>query len=122
MSLYKSCIIAHAAWSRPAQTVPSNSEADSASPAASVLCWLAPCSGRQGLQQLPGVGDTIHYIDYQETQATQHSTVDIIIQWDLSVEDTTGTQLAVLYREVALSQRYICTQLYAVGTADSVLI
>ena len=64
----------------------------------------------------------ITYIDYQETQATQHSTVDIIIQWNLSVEDTTGTQLVVLYREVSLSQRYICTQLYAVWTADSALI
>ena len=53
--------------------------------------------------------------------------------------DTIGTQLAVpytvepLYRghhcdpagcpvEVSLIQRYICTQLYVVGTADSVLI
>ena len=36
--------------------------------------------------------------------------------------DTNGTQLAVLYREVSLTQRWICTQLYVVGTADSVLI
>jgi len=36
--------------------------------------------------------------------------------------DTIGTQLAVLYREVFLIQRQICTQLYVVGTADSVLI
>ena len=37
--------------------------------------------------------------------------------------DTFGTQqLAVLYREVSLIQRWICTQLYVVGTADSVLI
>ena len=35
---------------------------------------------------------------------------------------TTGTQLAVLYREVSLIQRYICTQLYVVMTVDSVLI
>ena len=40
--------------------------------------------------------------------------------------DTTGTQLAVLYREVSLIKRlncihfYICT--YVVGIADSVLI
>ena len=33
-----------------------------------------------------------------------------------------GTQLAVLYREVSLIHRYICAQLYVVGTADSVLI
>ena len=44
------------------------------------------------------------------------------IQWNLSIEDTIGTQLAVLYREVSLIQRYICTQFYVVGTADSVLI
>ena len=35
--------------------------------------------------------------------------------------DTTGTQLAVLYREVSLIQRSLCTKLYAFGTADSVL-
>ena len=40
----------------------------------------------------------------------------------ISIVDTTGTQLAVLYREVSLIQRKICTQLYVVGTADSVLI
>ena len=44
------------------------------------------------------------------------------MQWNLSIEDTIGTQLAVLYREVSLLQRWICTQLYVVGTADSVLI
>ena len=27
------------------------------------------------------------------------------LQWNLSIEDTTGTQLAVLYREVSLIQR-----------------
>ena len=43
-------------------------------------------------------------------------------QWNLSIVDTTGTQLAVLYREVSLIHRLICTQLYVVGTADSVLI
>ena len=36
--------------------------------------------------------------------------------------DTPGIQQAVLYREVSLDQRYNCTQLYVVGTADSVLI
>ena len=35
--------------------------------------------------------------------------------------DTIGTQLAVLYREVSLIQRWISTQLRVVGTADSVL-
>ena len=30
--------------------------------------------------------------------------------------------MAVLYREASLIQRKICTQLYVVGTADSVLI
>ena len=44
------------------------------------------------------------------------------IQWNLSIEITIGTQLAALCREVSLIQRYICTQLYVVGTADSVLI
>ncbi len=43
------------------------------------------------------------------------------IQRSLSIEDTTGTQLAVLYIDVSLIQRQICTQLYVVGTADSVL-
>ena len=36
--------------------------------------------------------------------------------------DTIGTLLAVLYREVSLLQRQICTQLYVVRTVDSVLI
>ena len=44
------------------------------------------------------------------------------VQWNLSIEDTTGTQLAVLYREVSPIQRLICTHLYVVGTANSVLI
>ena len=44
------------------------------------------------------------------------------IQWNLSIEDTTGTQLAVLYREVSLIQRQICAQLYVIGTTGSVLI
>ena len=44
------------------------------------------------------------------------------VQWNHSIEDTTGTQQAVLYREVSLIQRQICTLLYVVGTADSVLI
>ena len=43
------------------------------------------------------------------------------MQWSLPIEDTTGTQLAVLYREVSLIQRTLCTKLYAFGTADSVL-
>ena len=34
----------------------------------------------------------------------------MLIQWDFSIEDTIGTQLAVLYREVALIQR--CVDLY----------
>ena len=41
---------------------------------------------------------------------------------ELSIEDTFGTQLAVLHREVSLIHRQICTQLYVVGTADSALI
>ena len=41
---------------------------------------------------------------------------------NLSTEDTIGTQLTVLYREVSLIQRYICTQCYVVETADIVLI
>ena len=36
--------------------------------------------------------------------------------------DTIETQLAVLYGEVSLIQRLICTQLYVVRAADSVLI
>ena len=43
------------------------------------------------------------------------------LQWNLSIQGTFGTQLAVLYREVSLIQRKICTQLYVVGTADSAL-
>ena len=46
----------------------------------------------------------------------------LCVQWNLSAVDTIGTQLAVLYREVSLIQRWICTQLYVVGTGDSVLI
>ena len=44
------------------------------------------------------------------------------IQWNLCTKDTIGAQLAVLYREVSLIQRLICTQLYVIGTADNVLI
>ena len=44
------------------------------------------------------------------------------VQWNLSVVDTTGTQLSALYREVSLIRRYICTQVYVVGTADTALI
>ena len=36
--------------------------------------------------------------------------------------DVTGTQLAVLYGQVSLIQRWICTQLYVVQTENSVLI
>ena len=42
------------------------------------------------------------------------------IQSNLSM-DTIGAQLTVLCREVSVIQRWICTQLYVVGTADSVL-
>ena len=45
----------------------------------------------------------------------------IRLQWNLSTVDTFWTKLADLYREVYLIQRYICTQLYVVGTADSTL-
>jgi len=41
----------------------------------------------------------------------------------LSIEDTVvGTHLTVLYGNVSLIQREICTQLYLVGTADNALI
>ena len=46
----------------------------------------------------------------------------LYIQRNLSIVDTIRTQLAVLCREMSLIQRWICTQLYVVGTADSVLI
>ena len=46
---------------------------------------------------------------------------DIMIQWNLSVVATFRTQVAVQYGEVSLI-RWICTQLYVVGTVDSVLI
>ena len=38
---------------------------------------------------------------------------------NLSIEDTTGTQLAPLNREVPLIQRYISAQLCVVETLDS---
>ena len=44
-----------------------------------------------------------------------------LLQWNLSVVDTIGTQLAFLYR-VSLVQRWICTQLYVFGTTGSFLI
>ena len=44
-----------------------------------------------------------------ETDTHTHNNA---VQWSLSIEDTTGTQLEVLYREVSPIQRYICTQLY----------
>ena len=46
----------------------------------------------------------------------------ILIKWSLFIVDTSGTQLTVLIREVSLFQRWICTQLYVVGTADTDLI
>ena len=46
----------------------------------------------------------------------------LYIQRNLSIVDTIRTQPAVLCREMSLIQRWICTQLYVVGTADSVLI
>ena len=52
----------------------------------------------------------------------QKSTEKLPLRWNLSKEDTIGTQLTVLYREVLLIQRQICTQLCVVGTADSALI
>ena len=44
-----------------------------------------------------------------ETDTHTHNNA---VQWSLSIEDTSGTQLEVLYREVSPIQRYICTQLY----------
>ena len=38
------------------------------------------------------------------------------------IEDIIGPQLAVLYKEMFLFRRKICTRLYVVGTADSILI
>ena len=52
---------------------------------------------------------------------TQHSLFSTVETLYITAH-TTGTQLAALYREVPLIQRYICTQLCIVGTADSVLI
>ena len=34
------------------------------------------------------------------------------VQWNLTIEDTIGTQLAVLYRQPAGSNSEICTQVY----------
>ena len=50
-----------------------------------------------------------------------YASVGTCVQLNLSVEDTTRTQLVVLCREMSLIQRQICTQVYLVGTADSVL-
>ena len=44
------------------------------------------------------------------------------IQLNLSTVDTSGAQLAVLYKVVSLIRRQFCMLFYAVGTADSVLI
>ena len=52
-----------------------------------------------------------------------HIAKAVRMQWNFSIVDTIGTQLAVLYREVSLIQKWMCTQLlYVVGTADTVLI
>jgi len=53
---------------------------------------------------------------------THEHTHPHVVSWHTHTEDTIGIQLAVLDREVSLIQRWICTQLYVVGTADSVLI
>ena len=44
------------------------------------------------------------------------------IQWNLSIVDTTGTQLAALYREVPLIQRYVDLYTVLCGWDCSVLI
>ena len=44
------------------------------------------------------------------------------VQWNLSIVDTIGTQLAVLYREVSLIQKWFCTLFYVFGTADNALL
>ena len=60
------------------------------------------------------------------TPMVLHVTVNVImnlhIQWTLSIADTIGTHLSVLYREVSLIQRWFCSQFYVVRTAGSVLI
>ena len=49
------------------------------------------------------------YINQEsETRRWVGSGVCLSVQWKLSVEDTTGTQLAVLCREVSLIWRSIC--------------
>ena len=69
----------------------------------------------------------VHSLDHLLILVTPHASLCTLMyvlprQWNLSIVDTIGTQLAVLYREVSLIQRQICTQLNVVGTVDSVLI
>ena len=62
-------------------------------------------------------------LDSNDKRPTTVHLIKCGVQWNLSLENTTETQLAVLYREVSLMQRIILkTQLYLVGTADSALI
>ena len=88
----------------------------------SVLWWR---------QQLPKAVDSpvsVELVSKQRVVSHRASTsegereINCVIQWNLSIVDTFGTQLAVLYKEVSLIQIQIRTQLYVVGTADSVLI
>ena len=44
---------------------------------------------------------------------------DCAIQWHLSMEDTIWTQLAILYKEVSLIHRKICTQVLRLQTVSS---
>ena len=46
----------------------------------------------------------------------------VYVEWDLFIKDTIGNQLANLYRELSLIQRQICTLLYVIEAADTVLI
>ena len=51
-----------------------------------------------------------------------HSSTSPNTEKPLYLKDTTGTQLAVLFKEASLIQRQICTQLYVAREADSVHI
>ena len=61
------------------------------------------------------------FVCWKDQHCSGGAVTSTVVQYNLCIECTIWTQLAVLHREVSLIQRNICTQLYVVGAANSVL-
>ena len=66
--------------------------------------------GRGWVESVVGNTVLVHSLDHLLILVTPHASLCTLMyvlprQWNLSIVDTIGTQLAVLYREVSLIQR-----------------